>query len=392
MSNTDTQERPHHPYSPSSLQSREFCPHYTGREGVTNAAAEAGTRQHAISETGEDDPHVDDEQYMAVTQCLTMYADVKAKFHTEDTPVSEYTEEYLPIDDEKITVKGKVWEGTSAGYFDRAFVTHDGKHCEAFDWKFGVWPVEPTKNNRQAEAYVLGLFRRFPTVETVTFNIGQPQVSPELDSFSWHRSSIPALLTRARAIVHRAIVAERDPTYAKAKPSTGICLFCGNIGRCPKVADAMLSLAKKYDPLSIPEDVSPEGLLTSENYAEVLRISQMPAVWAESIRSAITARVLRGDIPTPAGYRIQANTKRDIVDVEAFKQVALKYMTEQEYLGAYEPRFGKTEKIVASKAPRMEKGAAVEQFAADLVAAGAVQTSTGAVFLKAIPAKKSASE
>ena len=57
-------ERIHHPYSPSKLQALEACPKYEGVQN-DNPASAMGTAQHDIVESGLDNPRIPDAKAMA---------------------------------------------------------------------------------------------------------------------------------------------------------------------------------------------------------------------------------------------------------------------------------------------------------------------------------------
>jgi hypothetical protein len=85
--------------------------------------------------------------------------------------IIEIKEAYLPVDD--VTFDDGS-DCTTGGYADHGFVCHRRKYAEWIDWKFGAWPVAPAKDNLQGIAYVLGIFKKFPTVDNVKFTFKQP--------------------------------------------------------------------------------------------------------------------------------------------------------------------------------------------------------------------------
>src|SRR6266581_7853883 len=190
----DIAERPHHPYSPSSLQSLEACPHYKSRDSK-HIRTIAGTLAHKATETREDNDELSDDDALHVAACLDFYDKRKAILEDEaneafsaehldcfnndvpapnehDFKISEGTETYLKVDD--LIFPDCV--STTAGYVDRWLVSWDGKYAELIDWKFGQWPVEEASNNLQGMAYAMGLFRKFPSLEVVHVFFKQPLI------------------------------------------------------------------------------------------------------------------------------------------------------------------------------------------------------------------------
>src|SRR5690348_15480883 len=183
------QERPHHPYSPSSLQSLEACPYFRNRQQKTkHARTVAGEKGHKSVETGVDDQSLSDEDLQAVAEAADFAAGRKAQLEMEAqlaakealekfgrkilTDIEEHKELYLPVDDLVFDDA----EATTAGYVDLLLISWDRKYAELIDYKFGYWSVEDAKNNLQALAYILGVFKKFPSVERIKFFFKLPNV------------------------------------------------------------------------------------------------------------------------------------------------------------------------------------------------------------------------
>ena len=252
------------------------------------------------------------------------------------------------------------------------------------DWKFGAWPVEHPSNNVQGMCYTLGLFKKFPDqFDSLTFWFKQPKLNV-LASHVWHRSDIPAIYTRICTIVARAQEARCRKDFSMANPTIPNCLFCKRLGNCPAVAEKMLKVGKKFSPVEVPDSITPSLVTEGRDVTVGLNLASLVKAWAEAFRSAVTNRVLRGEADCPAGQKIVSTTRRLVADADKFKEVALSYMTEQEFLSTFTPEFGPVEKIISTKAPRGQKSASVEAFGDALEAAGAVKKSAPVVFLRAV--------
>src|ERR1043166_7522375 len=90
-------DRPHHPYSPSWLQSGEACPCYRSRDSKHERTI-AGTIAHKASEKQEDDNRLSDDDALAVAECLDFY-DSRLNELQGQSKVIAGSESYLPIDD-----------------------------------------------------------------------------------------------------------------------------------------------------------------------------------------------------------------------------------------------------------------------------------------------------
>lgn len=419
---TETEQRTHHSYSPSTLQSLEACPCYRGKES-THERTIAGTIAHAVTDSRQDDNRLSDDDAEAAAECLDFYegrrqlmeADRKREVERlirlayatdagddlawlsveKETPfITELLETYLPVDDirfddvytDPLTRRRVIEtvEGTTAGYVDRALISHDKTYAELFDWKFGLWPVEDAKNNLQGIAYSLGLFRRYPTLQRVKFWFKQPHIDA-ISSADFTRESIPSLYWRVRVVVARAREARYRGDFSTAVPATPICQFCALIGVCPKVAAFACKIGSKFYPLEIPENITPTMIHTSRDTTLGMRLAAVVSTWAEAFRRQTTDRVLRGDADVPTGFKVESSQKRSVVNVEKFRITSLKFVTESEYSSLQDPPgFGKIEELIKDKNPRGQKKAAIETFKNELESSGAVVKSPAFSYLKAV--------
>lgn len=391
--------RKHHRFSPSTLQNREACPCYESRDTV-HIRAIAGTLAHGVVETRKDNNLLSDEDALAAAGCLdfvdrrkAMMDEARAAYlavhsGTREVPeVQELKEIYLPIDD-CATEDG--CESTTAGYVDHALIDHTQTYAELIDWKFGMWPVETAENNLQGISYTLGLFRKFQRLQKIRFFFFQPLLGTQSD-FIFYRDQIPALYLRVQTVVARARRSAKmmeTGDFSTAIPMIPACNFCANIGSCEKVAAFMCKVGHKFYPVEIPENITPSMVLEKTETTLALRLAQVVKVWADAFRSQVTDRAIRGDAPVPEGFYIQTQSRRKLVDKEKFKTVALRYLTEAEYLDALDVVFGDIEGLISKNAPRGNKKLTVEQFQHDLAAAGATTKGDPFSFLRAKATKE----
>lgn len=394
--NTEAVTRIHHPYSPSKLQPLESCPKYasafTGSE-----AAETGTRQHAVSDTGEDDATLPDEKAMAAVECMKFVEDLARQW----PGCTVIKEEYLPIDNEVIRVKvprvemvdGKPspghavesFQGTTAGYLDVGLVSADRTKAKVIDFKFGQVAVEPAPNNLQGIAYLLGLVKRFPTIEEVEVFF----LSPHRDEVSHHtftKAEFPALTLRVKTVVARAVEANKvEDDFSSANPTVSGCLFCSRIGRCPKVAAHALKLGKKYAPLTMPESISTSVFSDPADAARGIKFAQVIKVWCEAYRAQVTAKSVDSPTFIPEGYTLVPSQKRKVVAAKALGEFAKTFLPDEmkpRVESLYDVPIGLLEKLISTAAPRGKKEATVEEFGEKALAAGLLELGEAFAFLK----------
>lgn len=380
-------ERLHHPYSPSKLQSLESCPKYSSSFN-TSEAAEMGTLQHSCAETGEDDPLMPDEKALGVVTAME-FLETRRKMYPGHTFLSEV---YLPIDTDGVTdpVTLASFTGTTAGYIDAAIVSEDVKTAEVVDFKFGRVAVEKAENNLQGAAYALGLLYKFPTLEKITCWFVMPH-RDDVSGCEFSRADLEKLRLRIRVVVNRAVFANAFPDdFHNATPNQGACMFCAHIGRCPAVAQIALNVGKKYAPLDIPESISTVIFTDPKEVANGLKLAGIIKTWAEAYRTQATAKSIKSDF-IPAGYKLVSMTKRKLVNPRQFGDIAKTFLPPEDHAKVeelYDIPIGKVEKLISIVSPRGTKEAKVEEFGAAALAAGALEMGTPFAFLRQDNAKE----
>lgn len=381
ITNTD---RPHHPYSPSSLSYREACPCFKSRQNVVHERTIAGTKAHKVAETLEDDNELSDQDAEAAAECLD-FVESRRKILQDEADrnprrkmdemnsVTELKEQYLPVDD----IVFPDCLSTTAGYMDHILLNWNCTYADLIDWKFGMWKVEPAETNPQGIAYTLGLFKKYPTLQQVHAWFKQPHLNYLTDAI-FTRAQIPELYLRIQAIVARARLADAklraNPLdYSMAQPCVPACNFCDRLGLCARGLEFALKVSKKFAPLEFPDSITPTQVLDRKQTKLALNLAAVMKVWSEAFRRQVTDRVLRREIDIPEGmFVFEMPGRRKIVDMEKFRTIALRYMTEKDYLATLEASFGTIEDVIADNSPRGTKKSTVEAFAKELEQFGAV--------------------
>lgn len=402
-------DRAHHAYSPSTLQSIEACPCFVGRQDVVHVRTVIGTIAHNAAEKGEDDNRLDDEDAVAVAECLDFYEKRRqlasghreeAQALSEDPKVAvphilELKETYLPVDDvswEESTIDFRTGEkssrrvdSTTAGYIDAAIISHDRTYAEIFDWKFGMWAVESAENNLQGLAYALGMLKHWASLKAVRFWFKQPHLDGEagLTGALVRRSDVPGLYLRIQTVVERARRARASGNFDMARPMVPNCNFCANVGVCTKVTEFACRVGSKFHPLGIPADITPSVVHNPNDSRLGMELAAVVLAWAKGYKSQQTDRILRGVQAPPDGYTVTQKADREIVDPKKYKTLALEHLTPDEYEETLTPAFGAVETVIREKAPRGEKKAAIDAFKQRLIDEGAVKVGQPYSFLRA---------
>lgn len=381
-----SEDRPHHLDSPSTLNGKEACCCFKSHDSKHERTI-AGVIGHTAVETGKDDARLSDRDASAVAACLDLIEQRKGLFTSRGEKFTELREQYLPIDD----LQYPDVFGTTAGYVDYTIINEPETYAEMLDWKFGYWNVESAENNLQALSYMLGLFRKFPKLKEVKFFFKLPNVDG-FSSCAITRDQIPAVYLRIQVVAGRAREARARGTpdteayYQTASPHSPLCSFCAHIGKCPKVAALMINVAHKYYALAVPKDITPTALLNSNDTTMCLRLVQTAKTWADSFKTRVTDRILRGEAPLPEGHHIETRRgDREVVNPELVETIAKRYIPEDRYqklVPKSVPAFGAMETVISELAPRGSKERTVKDFAEALEAEGAVARGASYSFLK----------
>lgn len=341
-----------------------------------------GTKQHDMVDSQVDDPTLPDYRAMAVADCIAF-----AQSRIDANPgCTVLREEYLPIDDEVIVAGGVPFTGTTAGYLDIGLVTKDGRKAEVIDWKFGNNAVEDAGNNVQGMAYALGLLKRFPDLQEITVTF----IMPHLDHQSQHtftRDQFDGMRWRIVTIVRRSIEAAKNPDdFSLATPNSSSCRFCALIGRCPKVAEKVLSVGKKYAPLKIPNEITPSLICDPAQTKLGMQVADIVITWAEAYKRQASAKAI--DDPNcfvPDGYVLVQTSKRIVKDARKLGELAKEYLPPEDKSkvdALYDIPIGKCEKLISTAAPRGSKEATIEEFGLAALATGALEQGTPFAFLR----------
>lgn len=367
------EDRLHHPFSPSTLNSREACPKYQPTQTESDASR-MGTLQHNAVESDEDDARLSDRRALVVAQCKELITDRIAEF---GMGARTFREVYLPVDDEKIKAPdGTVWEGSTGGYLDFGIVSADETHAEVLDWKFGRNAVTHAQENLQGISYMLGLKRKFPKLRTCRVLFFQPHIDHESEH-TFDITDPSALLLRVRTVVARAQEASKNPAdYSMARASLGACNFCALVGLCPKVAEFAIQIGKKYAPLALPDDIN---TVTLEDPAQVsigIKLAQIVKLWAESFRRNATQKAIHDEDFIPDGYVLVPSAKIKLLHPRKVGDIAKRFVPaeQSEKVDAlFDVKITHLDELVELMAPRGKKTETSEAFRKALIEEGAAE-------------------
>jgi hypothetical protein len=359
----------------------------------------AGTRQHEVVDSAEDDPRLSDEQAFAAATMCKMVSDTVDILKSKGLRPVELKEFYLPVDNEPVVdgKSGLKWFGTTGGFADRVlyFDVQDEKtgtvipgaaDAVVMDWKFGRYATVEAEHNLQGIAYALGV-RKFLNdrglkVREVTVVFGSPHRNEDPSVYSFSSAALDEWYVKIVAVVRRAefvtrkIDAFRDTDWigdphllALLQPSAGTCIFCHNLGWCPAIQTMAAAAVKKMEPLLLPQDLNGWDDVTPAGRAVGIRVAQVMGAWATKYRKRITDDCLEHPERTPTGYKLTDSYPRKVVAPQQLWDYLVKRFGQKTVIETIEMPLTPFEKIVQNAAERGNKAHEVEQFAEELASA-----------------------
>ena len=142
--------------------------------------------------------------------------------------------------------------------------------------------------NAQVEAYAVGIFDRFPQIKKLTFYVLIPR-RDEIFSVTWTRDDLKRIRRNLTQLMDE--ITSPDPVLT---PST-VCSYCAKKPTCPALAAKAVTLAKRLEPLSIPDNLDPATMTP-----EVLDGVALPAVriitpWCRAVKQEATRLAMEGE-------------------------------------------------------------------------------------------------
>lgn len=354
--------RAHARYSPSSLTYREICPNWENDDDPNkdNSAADRGTSIHECIET-EDLTRLQGEDYLVAEMCLSYTAGLTKP----GTLVMK--EIRLKVLDQYGTVD---WVGIN------------GTHADVVDYKTGRRSVPDAEINAQLWAYMLGVWDKFPKVETIEGHM----LLPRRDEVSRHVFSRGADYARVKLRIETIIERAKAKEVFNATPKG--CEFCGRKGTCPALASVALHVAAT-EKLTENSEGTAESLgldpQKPETIAKLLTVSGIMEKWAVKVREeALRLSVYEG-VEIPGYEQAQRKAARTITSALGAWEVLKDKMSAEDFIAAAS-RMSITdlEKNFAAQAARGQKGQSKQVLENHLRDAGVLKEEGSITYLRAI--------
>jgi hypothetical protein len=356
------QEREHSAISPSRLKNIEICPGFVDdtRAEVHPDTAQ-GTLCHEALDSG-DDSALNDEQRGWVKACRDFIGDLLRDHYATE------------LREERLDILGDVW-----GFADDILLSKDGTSGALIDFKFGVNAQEDAETNPAAQAYVLGMFQRWPQLETIDVYYLYPR-REEASHAQYTRQDVEHIKLRLETIIARV---KSGPTYS---PTPEVCTWCGKKATCAALHAAVLPLAMCYGErkgMAIPP--SPDFSLVKDPHTWSRLMGLVPVLEAmiDSIkRRALEFRQELGvEIP---GYEVRQRSGRKTINnaVIAWHVLSKAGLTTlEQFLRAVDVSVKRLADAAGENAPRGQKAKAVAHIEGKLRDAGVLEVGPETLFL-----------
>lgn len=346
----------HAKHSPSSLGYKEACPSFRSNPG-SNPVAEEGTMLHEALEK-DDFTALTDEQRVLCEMCRDFRDGELAKMND-------------PVQHRELGLS--ICNGLTYGTAD--FVAVSGKRGILMDWKFGRGSVEPAATNAQGAAYSLGVFERFPQLDTLELHFVQPRRSL-ISSHTYTRADMPALHLRISTIIKRA-----NAHNKQSRPGHQ-CEYCRRQATCAALCNIALPIAARYQGLIVPDELHPESITDPAIMARCLEAAKVLKGWCEAVTAAATDMAICG-AELPGFHLATRNGKRSIGDAVAAYGALKDKLSLEEFLSCCgSVGIEALSKKIAAHAPQKGKQAATDSLLALLTEEGIISQAPTSRYLR----------
>ncbi len=346
--------RGHAEFGPSSLKYVSACRGWESRGG-SSAASDMGTRIHEAVEVrnpaslqSEQEQDIYDQLCEAEDRWIaTLFPDTLDYLHKEiELDIA------LPFD------------CSTFGTSDLVAISKD--LALVLDYKTGVGEIDDVEANHQSKAYSIGVFQRFPEVNTIHAVFLVPQRNQELHGIYTRDMLEDMEIEAATTILLAKTVRPKwhigTPNLEELSPNNG-CAYCKHADRCPALGHMAMEIASRYEPDLIPAGpVRGSEIEDPDVLGKLYPVACILEKWADGIKRKSVLSAMDGLVPT--GMRLRSlGAVRKIVDTEKFILATEKLGLDRSELIQHATfPFAAIRDAYASKAKRGQKTKYVQAF------------------------------
>ena len=356
----------HAEFSPSALKYLATCPGFHGKDG-SSPAAEMGTRIHEALEVRDTSTLQSEEEVEIYDQLLR-----------DENEVFDYVYGGVAGVDIVREMRMVVEVDARSPEFGTADIvaTHSNGTALVADYKTGISLIDPVRDNWQAKAYTLGVFQKFPHINTIQFAFLVPR-NGGIISGTFERSEMQSLRDEVSKVIRGA--EETRPKWKTGgididdvNPSHN-CRFCRHEESCPALGAVCVEIAERDKPGMLPE-----GLINSKDVedpatlATLYMVARIVENWASAIKFKAMSVALAG-VELPGLTLKSMGTPLVVEDKTNLAKLAMRSgLTIDEILETANLSLNKLGEALGASAPRGKKGATTDAFRAEAIELGVV--------------------
>lgn len=296
-SNSNTEDRPHSPYSPSRLEGVANCDFYHPDDSAGSDYAEEGQLLH---DRVPPDKPIDDltaEQIEAVEFCRDV---TRRTLGRRRTP-GKY--------EVRIDLPNKQW-----GYVDFVSVSPNSKEVRILDYKFGFAVADANAyHSAQLQAYVLGIFESMPKIDWVVARLVKARLKQTERAFFTRDKHYAALRVRYDRLLKTA----KDP---KSKRVTSMCTYCVHNLRCPFVLDVVRSMEQPSAKVQPVGQLDERNLYSPSAAARVLEAIPVVTTWMRKYKEHMLS-LAEDEIVAIPGFTVAKRRVHETVQGDLAEQI-----------------------------------------------------------------------
>lgn len=363
----DHTNRDHAEFSPSGLKYLQKCAGFHGRD-ESSAASEMGVRIHEALEVRDPSALQSEEEIEIYDQLLKDEVEVFDYVFGDLGGVEINREMRLHLELDTNT--------PTFGTCDIVAIMALTGVALVADYKTGISPIDPPRDNWQAKAYTLGVFQTYPNVKIIHFAFLVPRNGGVITG-TFRRDEMQNLRNEISDVVRAA--EQTRPKWADGSidlddlgPSHN-CRFCRHEDHCPALGAVSVEIAQRAKPGMLP--VGPIRASEVEDpavMAQLYLVARIVEEWADAIKFKALSMVLAGtELP---GLRLKSmGTPLVVEDNVNLANLAKRFgMTEEELIESATLSLNKLGEVLGGKAQRGHKAKTIEAFREEAVSLGVV--------------------
>lgn len=361
-------ERAHAPISPSTLKPRSVCVGFKNDPDSDKTLADRGTFGHECVEHETPGRVLNDPELRAgVNFCIALKrALINEQYEYPNLPARVLQEVCLYYFDQ--------W-----GFVDLVVLNDatNPSHAEVADWKFARNFY--AADSGQFWAYAVGLWNRYPTLDTVSVHVAHPFLD-RIDRADFSREAHYELLSAKIAAVIAAVRRNDASDYRV----TSQCGYCGAARNCSKLAKLAVEViqASSGGGLDLPEDAFDSPQIEDPKVMAALLAIRAPLDKATKAWGKHSLEMWNGGTEIPGYELAERHGRATMGDAHSVYELVKDRLSFEDFLAACKVSQAELLDLYGSTAPHGSKGKFQQALRAQLEDAELVTFGDDSHFLR----------